>query len=230
MRVDGGVHLPHARGGDVRRLRRRGGLGDPQRRSRSTRRRRAGSRSRTSRSATGSSSSPSSATPPTAPGVHKAVDPADGEVYLWMSFEPDEARFVWACFDQPDLKAPWRITVTAPAAWRVLSNSGDETVDEVEDGRRWSFPPTPPLSSYNPVVLAGPFHELRREVGRPRPRHPRPAVAGAACSSATPRSSSRSPSRGWRSSPSSSACRSRSASTTRCSSPSSAARWRTTAA
>jgi aminopeptidase N len=99
------------------------------------------------------------------PGVHKAVDPADGEVYLWMSFEPDEARFVWACFDQPDLKAPWRITVTAPQAWRVLSNCGDETVEEVEGGRRWSFPPTPPLSSYNPVVLAGPFHELRREAG-----------------------------------------------------------------
>ena len=38
--------------------------------------------------------------------MHKAVDPADGEVYLWMSFEPDEARYVWACFDQPDLKAP----------------------------------------------------------------------------------------------------------------------------
>jgi aminopeptidase N len=98
-------------------------------------------------------------------GVHKAVDPADGEVYLWMSFEPDEARFVWACFDQPDLKAPWRITVTAPSGWRVLSNSGDETVEEFEGGRRWSFPPTPPLSSYNPVVLAGPFHELRRDAG-----------------------------------------------------------------
>src|SRR5688572_25102342 len=31
-------------------------------------------------------------------GVHKATDPSDGEVYLWMSFEPDEARFLWACF------------------------------------------------------------------------------------------------------------------------------------
>ena len=51
-------------------------------------------------------------------GVHKAVDPADGEVYLWMSFEPDEARHVWACFDQPDLKAPHAFTVTAPAAGR----------------------------------------------------------------------------------------------------------------
>ncbi|WP_148574910.1 aminopeptidase N [Nocardioides caldifontis] len=98
-------------------------------------------------------------------GVHKAVDPADGEVYLWTSFEPDEARFVWACFDQPDLKARWGFTVTAPAAWRVVSNMEHREVVDEGDALRWSFPDTPPLSSYNPVVLAGPFHEVRREVG-----------------------------------------------------------------
>ena len=96
-------------------------------------------------------------------GVHKATDPADGEVYLWMSFEPDEARFVWACFDQPDLKAPHAFTVTAPAAWTVTSNSGDAQVELVESGRRWTFPDTPPLSVYNTVINAGPFHEVRRE-------------------------------------------------------------------
>ncbi len=102
----------------------------------------------------------------TGEGVHRAVDPADGEVYLWTSFEPDEARFVWACFDQPDLKAPHRFTVTAPAAWTVFSNSGDAEIADAADGaRRWTFADTPPLSTYNPVVLAGPFHEVRRRVG-----------------------------------------------------------------
>ncbi|WP_217545902.1 aminopeptidase N [Streptomyces sp. GbtcB6] len=96
-------------------------------------------------------------------GVHKAVDPADGEVYVWTSFEPDEARFVWACFDQPDLKAPHAFTVTAPAAWTVLSNSGDPRIEEQGAARRWSFPDTPPLSVYNTVVNAGPFHEIRRQ-------------------------------------------------------------------
>ncbi|MGW2523724.1 aminopeptidase N [Streptomyces sp. NPDC001617] len=95
-------------------------------------------------------------------GVHKAVDPADGEVYVWMSFEPDEARYVWACFDQPDLKAPHAFTVTAPAAWTVLSNSGEARVEELGPARRWTFPDTPPLSVYNTVVNAGPFHEIRR--------------------------------------------------------------------
>ncbi len=102
-------------------------------------------------------------------GVHRSVDPADKEVYVWTSFEPDEARHVWACFDQPDLKAPHALTVTAPEAWRVVSNSGDPVVEEGQapDGspaRRWAFPDTPALSTYNPVVLAGPFHEIRREV------------------------------------------------------------------
>ncbi|MFC8513909.1 aminopeptidase N [Streptomyces sp. NPDC057257] len=100
----------------------------------------------------------------TGEGVHRAVDPADGEVYVWMSFEPDEARFVWACFDQPDLKAPHAFTVAAPAAWTVTSNSGEARVEDLGTARRWAFPDTPPLSSYNTVVNAGPFHEIRREV------------------------------------------------------------------
>jgi aminopeptidase N len=98
-------------------------------------------------------------------GVHRAVDPGDDNVYLWTSFEPDEARYAWACFDQPDLKAPHAFTVTAPAAWTVVSNSGDPLVEDVEGGRRWTFEPTPPLSTYNPVVVAGPFVELRKEAG-----------------------------------------------------------------
>ncbi|MFC8197775.1 aminopeptidase N [Streptomyces sp. NPDC057298] len=100
----------------------------------------------------------------TGEGVHRATDPADGEVYVWMSFEPDEARYVWACFDQPDLKAPHAFTVTAPSAWTVTSNAGDPHVEELgPKARRWTFPDTPPLSTYNTVINAGPFHEIRRE-------------------------------------------------------------------
>lgn len=98
--------------------------------------------------------------------VHKAVDPADGQVYLWMCLAPDQGRYVWACFDQPDLKAPHALQVTAPDQWRVLSNSGSPLVEELTGAvRRWTFPDTPPLSTYNMVVNAGPFHEIRRELG-----------------------------------------------------------------
>ena len=97
-------------------------------------------------------------------GVHKAVDPADGEVYLWTSFEPDQARWVWACFDQPDLKAPHAFTVTAPVAWTVTSNTGDASVTPSGESSVWTFAATPPLSPYNTVVNAGPFHQVRRQV------------------------------------------------------------------
>jgi aminopeptidase N len=98
--------------------------------------------------------------------AHRSVDPSDDEVYVWTTFEPDEARFAWACFDQPDLKAPHGFTVVAPAQWIVVSNSGGPTVTHHDrGGRQWRFPDTPPLSTYVPVINAGPFHEIRSERG-----------------------------------------------------------------
>ncbi|MBM2621084.1 aminopeptidase N [Actinoplanes sp. LDG1-06] len=99
------------------------------------------------------------------PGVHKAVDPADGEVYVWTTFAPDEARYLFACFDQPDLKAPHAFVVTAPEAWKVASNTGSPQIERLAGVRRWSFPDTPVLATYNCVVNAGPLHEVRREAG-----------------------------------------------------------------
>jgi aminopeptidase N len=98
-------------------------------------------------------------------GVHRAVDLVDGEVYVWTTFEPDGAHHVWACFDQPDLKAPHTFTVTAPAAWVVASNSGAPRVATLDGVRRWTFPATPPLSPYNTVINAGPLHQIRRQAG-----------------------------------------------------------------
>ncbi|MFF7242220.1 hypothetical protein [Streptomyces collinus] len=69
-------------------------------------------------------------------GVHKAVDPADGETYFFTDFTPDYAHQVFACFDQPDLKAPWAFTVTAPARWRVLSKSGAPQIEDLGSVRR----------------------------------------------------------------------------------------------
>jgi aminopeptidase N len=98
-------------------------------------------------------------------GILRTVDPTDKLVYVWTSLEPDEARRVWACFDQPDLKAPHRFTVTAPASWLVTSNGAPESVvdAETDDARVWTFPDTPRLSTYVVVVNAGPFHEVRQQ-------------------------------------------------------------------
>jgi aminopeptidase N len=94
-------------------------------------------------------------------GVNRSVDPSDDEVYVWMSFEPDDARMVFACFDQPDLKAVFGITVHVPERWLVTSNTGDATISTNDGISTWTYPDTPPLSTYVTVVNAGPFVELR---------------------------------------------------------------------
>ncbi|SFB48868.1 aminopeptidase N [Nocardioides alpinus] len=104
----------------------------------------------------------------TGEGILRTVDPTDKLVYVWTSLEPDEARRVWACFDQPDLKAPHRFVVTAPASWLVTSNGAPESIEDADpavgmDARTWTFPDTPRLSTYVVVVNAGPFHEVRRQ-------------------------------------------------------------------
>jgi aminopeptidase N len=100
-----------------------------------------------------------------AAGIQRTVDPSDKLVYVWTSFEPDDARRVWACFDQPDLKAPHRFTVSAPASWTVTSNCAPEAVTTEGDAKTWLFPDTPPLSTYVVVVNAGPLHEIRSTRG-----------------------------------------------------------------
>ena len=69
-------------------------------------------------------------------GILRTVDPTDKLVYVWTSLETDEARRLWACFDQPDLKAAHGFTVLAPSTWTVTSNSGPETGRGRRAGRR----------------------------------------------------------------------------------------------
>src|SRR5699024_4522670 len=57
----------------------------------------------------------------TGEGLHRFVDPADGEVYLYSQFEVPDSRRMFPVFEQPDLKATFQFTVTAPAYWQVVS-------------------------------------------------------------------------------------------------------------
>jgi aminopeptidase N len=95
-------------------------------------------------------------------GMHRFVDPADGNVYLHTHFEPFGAHRVFACFDQPDLKAPFAFTMTVPAGWQVVSNAPAPHSPE-RDGRRerWRFAATEPISTYITAICAGPFHSIR---------------------------------------------------------------------
>lgn len=95
----------------------------------------------------------------TGEGMHRYVDPLDGQTYVGAYLRVDNAQRVLACFDQPDLKAPFTAAVTAPAGWTVVGNGARQSVTDA----RWTFPPTPPLSTYLFVVVAGPLHSIEVE-------------------------------------------------------------------
>ena len=89
----------------------------------------------------------------TGEGLHRFVDPVDGEVYLYSQFETADAKRMFACFDQPDLKATFDVKVTAPQHWQVVSNGA--TVSG--DGGVHTFATTPRMSTYLVALIAGPY-------------------------------------------------------------------------
>jgi aminopeptidase N len=98
-------------------------------------------------------------------GLHRFVDPVDSEVYLYSQFEVPDSRRVFAVFEQPDLKAQFTFTVTAPAEWVVVSNSPSPTPEVLDGGRAvWRFAPTQTMSSYITAIIAGPYAAVTSEL------------------------------------------------------------------
>jgi aminopeptidase N len=95
-------------------------------------------------------------------GMHRA-DSADGSVQIYAKLAQAYARTVYACFDQPDLKAVFTLQVTAPARWAVLSNQPQDHARCLPDGSRTvCFLPTPPLPAFTTTVVAGDYHMVGR--------------------------------------------------------------------
>jgi len=101
----------------------------------------------------------------TGEGLHRFTDPADDAVYMYSDLETFDAHRVYACFDQPDLKAAFQFEVAAEEGWEVISNMAPSGAPAAAPGGafRWSFPPTPVLSTYITAVAAGPYHVVREE-------------------------------------------------------------------
>jgi aminopeptidase N len=94
-------------------------------------------------------------------GLHRFVDPSDERVYLHSQFQPFDAHRVYACFDQPDLKTVFVLTVDAPEEWVVVSNTA--AVEQPDEGAagRWRFAPSQPVSTYITAVVAGSYTSVR---------------------------------------------------------------------
>ncbi|MEZ2391601.1 aminopeptidase N [bacterium RCC_150] len=93
-------------------------------------------------------------------GMHRFVDPADGQCYLYTQYEPADARRVFANFEQPDLKAEFTFHVIAPSAWHVASNGAETARTQLATdpaASLWDFETTKRMSTYITTVLAGPY-------------------------------------------------------------------------
>lgn len=110
----------------------------------------------------------------TGEGMHRFTDPADGESYVYTQLFLDDIQRVFGAFDQPDLKAVFALTVTAPTDWTVLGNG----IATQGDPGHWTLAPTPRISTYLVAVAAGPWHSLRTEhAGLPFGLHCRRSLA-----------------------------------------------------
>ncbi|WP_409483781.1 aminopeptidase N [Arsenicicoccus dermatophilus] len=91
-------------------------------------------------------------------GLHRAVDPADGEHYVYGHSFMDAAPRVFACFDQPDLKGPYTFHVTAPSDWVVIGNGA-----AMREGDVWHLAETRPIATYVVSICAGPYVSVTDE-------------------------------------------------------------------
>ncbi|HYB82825.1 MAG TPA: aminopeptidase N, partial [Mycobacterium sp.] len=97
----------------------------------------------------------------TGEGLHRFVDPVDNETYLYSQFETADAKRMFACFDQPDLKATFDIRVTAPKHWKVISNGASESVKDSEANSVHTFATTARMSTYLVALVAGPYADWK---------------------------------------------------------------------
>jgi len=97
----------------------------------------------------------------TGEGLHRFIDPVDGSVYLYSQFETADAKRMYACFDQPDLKATFTLRTIAPDDWKIVSNGRIERTEEVGPATRTHFATTMRMSPYITALVAGPYHEVR---------------------------------------------------------------------
>jgi aminopeptidase N len=102
----------------------------------------------------------------TGDGFHRFVDPEDGEEYLYTNFEPYEAHRLFPCFDQPDIKGRYRVSLVAPAGWLALANAPLQASSETADGRvLHEFAESELFSTYLMAVACGPYASQYRQHG-----------------------------------------------------------------
>jgi len=108
---------------------------------------------------------------PAGKAITRFEDKDDGSEYIYTLFVPMDAEMAFPCFDQPDLKAKFQLTLTTPSEWAAISNAaGTETMHEnagAAGQHRIEFAETKPISTYLFAFAAGPFSKVHDTPGMP---------------------------------------------------------------
>src|SRR5258707_3342014 len=94
--------------------------------------------------------------------VTRYLDREDGSEYVYTLFVPSDASTAFPCFDQPDLKARFRLELVLPRAWTAVGNAPITATQDLSSGqRRFRFAAIPPISTYLLAFAAWPFTEVQ---------------------------------------------------------------------
>jgi aminopeptidase N len=104
---------------------------------------------------------------PAGKAITRFEDHDDGSEYLYTLFVPMDASMAFPCFDQPDLKGRFTLTITAPTAWAVISNTRPSLIATVGVSQETQFAETEPIPTYLFAFAAGPFVNVHPQPGIP---------------------------------------------------------------
>ncbi len=85
--------------------------------------------------------------------------------YLYALFVPDRARTVFPCFDQPDLKARFALTLRVPTGWKVLANGSLKDSASNDLQTIYNFTDSDPLPTYLFSFTAGNYSRAQKQIG-----------------------------------------------------------------
>ena len=83
--------------------------------------------------------------------------------FLYTIFVPARAHEAFPCFDQPDLKARWTLSLDVPDGWVTLANGAERSTSSHDGRTRVGFAETQPISTYLFAFAAGKFSVERAE-------------------------------------------------------------------
>lgn len=92
-----------------------------------------------------------------ASGLYRASDPADGSTCVYSKAYRGGAPRIFCCFDEPDLRAVFDVSVRVPAGWSCLANAPAASRPAGGAAGTWRFAPSAPIPHYGCSLCAGPY-------------------------------------------------------------------------